>query len=44
MSSRYDYVAAGIKNDEQIKRAQLAEVKTGGINGSTHGNYVSISQ
>lgn len=44
MESRYDYVAAGIQNDEQIQRAQLAEARSGGINGSTHGNYVSISQ
>lgn len=41
MKSRYDYVAAGIKN-EDIERAQLAEGKMG-INGSTHAEYVSVA-
>lgn len=44
MKSRYDYISAGIKDDNEIRNAQIAEYKTGGINGSSHGNYVSIAQ
>lgn len=44
MKSRYDYIAAGIDDEQQIQRAQIAEAKSGGINGSTHGNYVGIAQ
>ncbi len=43
MESRFDYVSAGIKEDD-IKRAQVAESLSGGMNGSTHGNYVSLAQ
>lgn len=43
MSSRFDYVSAGIKEGD-IQRAQIAEARSGGINGSSHGNYVSIAQ
>ena len=43
MSSRFDYVSAGIKEGD-IQRAQIAEARNGGINGSSHGNYVSIAQ
>ena len=42
MKSRYDYVAAGVK-DSEIEKAQLAEAKNG-INGDTHGNYVSLAR
>ena len=41
MKSRYDYIAAGIK-DSEIEKAQIAEAKNG-INGSTHGNYVALA-
>lgn len=42
MKSRYDYVRAGIKNDD-IKRAQLAEARNG-INGNTHGDYIKVAK
>ena len=42
MRSRYDYVRAGIKN-EDIKRAQLAEARNG-INGNTHGDYIKVAK
>ena len=42
MKSRYDYVRAGIKNDD-IKRAQLAEARNG-INGNTHDDYIKVAK
>ena len=42
MNSRYDYVKAGIKDDD-IRRAQIAEVKNG-INGATHNDYVDLAK
>ena len=43
MRSRYDYIANGITNEEEIKNAQLAEAKEGGINGSFHDDYVDTA-
>ena len=42
MKSRYDYVRAGINNDD-IKRAQLAESRNG-INGNTHNDYIKVAK
>lgn len=44
MKSRYDYIAAGINDNDQIQRAQIGETKSGGINGTTHGNYIGVAQ
>ena len=41
MKSRYDYISAGVKDNDEIRNAQLAEYKQGG---NSHDNYVNIAK
>lgn len=41
MKSRYDYISAGVKDNYEIRNAQLAEYKQGG---NSHDNYVNIAK
>lgn len=41
MKSRYDYISAGIKDNNEIQNAQIAEYKQGG---NSHDNYVNIAK
>lgn len=44
MKSRYDYLAANVKDENKIQRAIIAEAESGKVNGSSHNNYVGLAK